>query len=170
MRHLFLLRHAEAHPARLGEDDHERTLTEGGRRAAAAAGDALARAPLRPSRALVSSARRARATLDEVLARLGSELPVEVERELYAADEDALLERLRLLDPSDPAVLLVGHNPALGGLARRLAGGGEPGELARLHAGFPAGALALLRFEAGSWRQVCPGRGRLLLFAPAAGD
>jgi phosphohistidine phosphatase len=169
MRHLFLLRHAEAHPARLGEDDHERTLTDGGRRAAALAGDALARAPLRPSRALVSSARRARETLDEVLARLGAELAVEVEQELYAADEDALLERVRRIEPADPAVLLVGHNPALGGLARRLAGGGEPGELARLRGGFPAGALALLRFAPGGWREVGPGRGHLLVFSAAGG-
>jgi phosphohistidine phosphatase len=69
---------------------------------------------------------------------------VQVEAELYGADEVNLLQRLhRLPDPAD-SVLLVGHNPGLQDLAVALAGGGDAETLARIRAKMPTGALATL--------------------------
>jgi phosphohistidine phosphatase SixA len=68
---------------------------------------------------LCSSARRARATLDLVAAS-GE---IQIERGLYGASADQLLERLRRVPDEVDAVMLIGHNPAILDLAVGLVGG-----------------------------------------------
>ena len=66
---------------------------------------------------LCSSARRARETV-EFLDPPGE---VQVEREIYGASADQLLERLRGLSSDIEVAMLVGHNPAIQELAIALA-------------------------------------------------
>jgi phosphohistidine phosphatase len=83
---------------------------------------------------------------------------VSFEEELYAADADRLLERLRLVPADVESVLLVGHNPGLQDLALDLASAGD--QLDELRRKLPTGALATLAFE-GSWHELGPGQARL---------
>ena len=94
-----------------------------------------------------SPARRTRETLEFVAEALPTSRTVE--QELYGADEEDLLLRLRKLPATVTAVLLIGHNPALQGLAVALGAGGEPEALARLRAKMPTGALAGRQCNAG---------------------
>jgi phosphohistidine phosphatase len=159
MRRLLLVRHAHA---AAGPDDHERPLDARGRREAAWLAEVVSRLAEPPSLVLSSTARRARETCEELRAALGT-ARVSVERGLYSATAEQLLERVSVEE--DAAVLVVGHNPAIEELARALAGRGEPDALGRLREKFPPGSLAVLAFALARWSDLEPGTGSLEEFA-----
>jgi phosphohistidine phosphatase len=155
-KRLLLLRHAKSSWDETGLADHDRPLAPRGRQAAKLMAGHL-RDGISPSLVLCSSARRTRDTLR--LLGLGGE--VRIERELYGASEDELLDRLRRVPDTVESVMLVAHNPAIQELALRLAGGGA--KLADVQRKFPTGALATLTF-ADRWRELRPGCAELAGF------
>lgn len=73
------------------------------------------------------------------------------ERGLYDASDATMLQRLRAVRDEVGSVMLVGHNPGSGDLARLLAGSGS--RLPALREKFPTGALASLELD-GSWSDL----------------
>jgi len=168
MRTLYLLRHGEALPRRTDGSDHDRELAAVGRRDSERAGARIAALPDPPTLLLCSSARRAVETLDALRPALAGPAEVRCERELYMAGGDRILERVSEVDDRHAAVLVVAHNPGIGTIAHALARPSADADYTRLQRGFPAGALAVLRFDVGRWLDVVPGRGRLVeLTTPA---
>jgi len=116
LRRLVLLRHGHADSH---SDDFERELTREGRLAAEAAGAALATSTFKPDVVLASPAPRALVTAEIVARACEFGRNISTDRELYLATEHQYMNALRALG-SEVQVLLVGHNPGLSGLARRL--------------------------------------------------
>jgi phosphohistidine phosphatase len=165
-RTILLLRHAKSAWGNVGQDDHDRPLNRRGERAARAMAGHLATSGPRPDLILCSTAARTRQTLAPLLEALGAPAPpISLERELYLASEDALLERLRTLPEEVRTVLLIGHNDGIGYLAGSLAGRGPAGALSDLRDKYPTGALTTLRLPRGSWTDLGPGTCELLAFA-----
>jgi len=117
LRQLILMRHGHAEELR---DDFARRLTEVGRSAARRAGQALAAAHFSPQRILSSSAPRAFETAELVADCCGYGAELQAEPALYLAEEGPYLNALRSLPDPLTRVLLVGHNPTLSALARKL--------------------------------------------------
>lgn len=163
MLRLLLLRHAKAAPSASG-GDHERPLTARGRADAARLGVFLADKRRAPQAAVHSGAARTAETLEIVRAKLTQQIAVSAEPRLYGAGDAAFLDVLRALPKEAASVLVVGHNPTLGDIAVRLTGDGEERDLAKMRAGFPTAGLAILDFEAGRWRDIDEGSGRLVRF------
>ncbi|WP_316977379.1 SixA phosphatase family protein [Shumkonia mesophila] len=164
MKTIYLLRHAKSTAKDAPLADIDRPLSERGEADAKAMADYLAQAGIAPALVLCSSARRARDTLDGVLPGLGRKPVPILEDGLYHADASGLLRRLSEVDDAIPSVMLVGHNPAMEDLARKLADGGDPVALERLTAKFPTGALAVLETDAAAWRDIKSGRALLTAF------
>jgi len=156
MRILYLLRHGEADAKPFGGNDHERPLAPAGRRDAKRVGAHVARNPIPPSLLLCSSALRAVETLRVVRSCLPGPAEWLCERDLYLADSDQILRRICEVDGRHTAVLLVGHNPGIGRLAHDLVRPAAGGDAERLRREFPAGALAVLRFDVDLWFDVAP--------------
>ncbi len=154
-KHLLLLRHAKSSWDDPALADHDRPLAARGRKASKLIGAHLRREQIEISLVLCSSARRARETL-ELVAPSGE---VRIERELYGASADELLERLHRVPDEVAEVMLIGHNPAFQDLAVALVGAGS--ELASRK--FPTGALATLMFT-GPWRALEHGHAELAAF------
>jgi phosphohistidine phosphatase len=155
MKRLILLRHAKTEPRAESGEDFDRALTDAGRRAAAAAGEALARAGLIAEVALVSAAVRTRQTFELVAPSL-PDIRLEARRDLYEASSATLRQAAESADAG--TVLLVGHNPGIGALARELgeactAIGVE--DRSYLAEGFPTAAAAAFEFAEG--RIACLG-------------
>lgn len=146
-KHLLLLRHAKSSWDDPTLDDHERPLAPRGRKAARLIAAHLRDNHVQVSLVLCSSAQRARDTL-ELVQPPGQVL---IERGLYDASAQQLLERLREVPDEHDAVMLVGHNPAIEDLAGALTG--DAAELAGQK--FPTGALATLTFS-GPWAGLAP--------------
>ena len=150
-RTLVVLRHAKAEPAQGGSDEI-RPLALTGRRQASSVGRHLQDAGLLPEVVLVSTALRTRQTWE--LARAGLreiEPEVDLRDEFYAASAGDLLEAVRGVDARVRTLLVVGHEPAVSGLAAYLAGdGSDSSAVAQVRAGVPTASLSVLRAE-GPW-------------------
>ena len=153
MRTLFLLRHAKSSWAESGPD-HDRPLAPRGSRAARAIADHLTSAGIRPALILCSTAVRTRQTLEALRPALEDRSVVHVERELYGADADEILERLHGVDADVASVMVIAHNPGLQDLAIELAGDGDHTAVGQLHAKFPTAALATLDLGATDWAHL----------------
>jgi len=147
VKRLWILRHAKSSWDYPGLADHDRPLASRGRKAAKRIARWADANDVRPDLVLCSTAVRAQSTLDLVRPGLGG--PEErVERGLYHAAVDDVLELVAATDDGVAGVLLIGHNPALHELAAVLA---PPGPDA-----FPTGALAEIRLGIDRWEELEP--------------
>lgn len=165
MKLVALLRHAKSAWSQPGLDDHDRPLSHRGERSAEAMAEHIVRNAPRPDLILCSTAVRTRQTLAPLVHRLTVPAPpIALERGLYLASADTLLDRLRALDEDTGTVLLIGHNEGIGELAETLAGSGKTADLTALRTKYPTGALAILRAPAARWSDLAPRSAELLSF------
>ena len=165
MRELMLLRHAKSSWDDPGLGDAERPLSPRGERAAKAMGRTMAEGDLVPDHVLCSPARRARETWSLVSAGLSQAVKTDIVPALYDfGDGGALLDVIRAYAGPARRLLLVGHNPSMEGLARRLATRGDRKLLARLAEKYPTGALAVIAFQDADWSETGSGQGTLTRF------
>ncbi len=137
MRELILLRHAHAEPAAAGQADLDRPLSPEGLAEAEAAGRWLRERGLVPDQEQCSPARRARETLEAVLAAVGY-VDQRLEPAIYEATSGtlaALADQHREVE----RLLLVGHNPGFEQLAA-LMHSGQSGD----YRGMPPAGIVVL--------------------------
>ncbi len=161
MLDLLLLRHAKSDWDDPALEDRDRPLNRRGQRLAALMGDYIGGAGLVPDYALVSTAQRTRETWAADQRRwTGNRHP---------RPTSSRSSIWRCHPASWPAsgrprrgpqrLLVLGHNPGLERLARRLTGAGsDAAAAAALHGKFPTAALAWLQFDASDWSQIREGR------------
>lgn len=147
---LILLRHSKSDWSG-NEADTERPLAERGRRQAPQAGQWLATHVARIDMAVVSTAKRARATWELVSAELVDPPETRYDNDPYAASVGELLDIVRRLDEELDTVALVGHNPELEDLAETLTGDWTA---------LPTSALAVIELD-GPWASAGRARGLL---------
>ncbi len=156
MKRLILLRHAKAEAAGHGED-HARDLAPRGAMDAAWAGASIASAGWDPDLALVSDARRTRATFDALAQHLAEVPRHRLEARLYEASPDDILAVIAATGPEVACLLVVGHNPGVAQTALRLARGGDADAVARLGRGFPTATIAAFSLPTERWEDVAAG-------------
>lgn len=148
---LLLLRHAEAAAVAPGRHDTERPLTDDGLRQASAVGEALRIAGHEPDLVISSSALRTQQTAEA----LELDAPVQVERRVYNAGSDTILEVLHEVVDEPDTVLVVGHAPGIPALVHDLADPdtSEAAAVAAIDAGYPTATLCRLEFN-GPWAEL----------------
>ena len=165
MKKVILLRHAKSSWEDPQLDDHDRPLNGRGKAAAPVIAEWLTERSHKPDLVLCSSSTRTKQTVSG-MRRVMSDLPEpEVERELYHASPAALRERLSNLPEDCDTVLLVGHQPGLGALTRKLANGAETRRCKRAYEHFPTGAAAVLEVDVDDWSEVEFSSARFVDFA-----
>ena len=117
---LILIRHAKAVDRLEAEDDFERGLTERGRSDASLCGETLAAMVDRVDLALVSPSRRTLQTWTKIKPAF-AEVPVEDPMALYHASTDMLMRAAKDALARADTVMMIGHNPGIGGFAQGLA-------------------------------------------------
>jgi phosphohistidine phosphatase len=147
MKHLLLLRHAEAEAAAPGASDNDRPLTEHGRLEAMDAAQCISRTHLQIDAVLASSARRTRETAAIVVSRLNLSVAIVHESSLYLATADTLLRAINACHAPTQTLLLVAHNPGVSELAHQLSGGERVSALR-------TGGLCQLTFRQADWRDL----------------
>lgn len=161
-RRLILMRHAKAES--FASEDHERVLTDRGRRDAVEAGSWLAGRDDAPDHVMVSTAARTRGTWDAVAAGSRAEATVDAEAALYTAEPETALEILRGAPADARSLMLIGHNPTVAYLVHLLdSGDGDPEAFRRLAEGYPTAAVTVLEVE-GEWADLTEGGARILAF------
>ncbi len=157
-RRLILLRHAKsAWPE--GVPDHERPLSDRGRKSALVIGGYMKREKLLPDLALVSPARRAQETWTLVREVLSGGI---VEREtpgIYEVPAGTLLTAIQSVEPGIRTLLMIGHNPGMEDLASMLATEGDVDAISRMTEKFPTAGLAVIDFDIEGWDSTGTGSG-----------
>jgi phosphohistidine phosphatase len=162
-RRLYVLRHAKSSWDDHSASDHERPLSDRGRRAVRVIAAYMEAKRIEPELVLCSTARRTRETLEG----LGLGSTVMIEHRLYGASCDDLVERLRVAPAGLGSVMLVGHNPAMQMLVLRLAGGERSGRgdaaegLEEIRRKLPTGALVTLETK-DEWAELDLGSAELV--------
>ena len=151
-RTLLVLRHAKA----LANDDGgdaARALAPGGERDAERVGLWLHEEGLIPDHVVCSPARRAAETAAHVCRGVGFGADrIRQDARIYEAALDTLVSVLRDTPPEARCMLLVGHNPGLGGLIAALTG---------LPAALNPADMAVIGY-AGDWANIGRGKGTVL--------
>ena len=161
MKQLLLLRHAKSSWDDPALADFDRPLAPRGLKAAPRMGRELAKRDWLPDLALVSPALRTRETWRLVSAELPARVPVEFAEGLFEATAGDILAEVQQAMASAGCVLVLGHNPGLEDLARRLSGPrSDAGALRKLDEKFPTGALARFVVDDG-WADLAFGIARL---------
>lgn len=145
MKTLLVQRHAKSSWKHPEVSDHDRPLNKRGRRDAPRMGRFVAAQGLRPDVIVASTARRARRTAEDVARHAGCEGAVQLDRRLYLASPDEIIDVVRGVAGGARRVMVVGHNPGLEDLVARLAGRRET---------LPTAALAALRLSIRSWTEL----------------
>ncbi len=123
MKRLLVMRHAKSDWEAGVASDHARPLNARGRAAAPLMGRLLAALDEAPDLVLTSSAVRARTTA-ELAAEAGDwNAAIEVRDALYGAGPDGVVEEIMSAPETVGRLMVVGHQPTLGGLVARLTGG-----------------------------------------------
>jgi len=154
MKHLFLIRHAKAR--RDGTPDPQRPLRRRGQRQLAAMATPLQRLGAFAGDLHVSTATRAKQTLqglDAALPECRLAGCAHHHEALYTFDESMLRRWLKATDTDRDTLAIIGHNPALLDLARRLV---EPPP-ERL----PTAGMLHITLPSDTWRKLGKGRGTL---------
>ena len=166
MKRLYLLRHAKALPGDGGTEDFDRTLMLSGMQDGAAVARYIRKRDYEVDLILCSSSARTTQTAELVLQEIDA--PIEYRANLYLAEASRLVAAVRGALAAAAGLMIVGHNPGMEECAALLAR--EPvrrKERARheaLDEKFPTGALAILDFDVGRWRDVREKTGKLADF------
>jgi phosphohistidine phosphatase len=149
-RTLVLLRHAKAEQQNW-DNDHERELTARGRRDAAAAGRWLIEHGIGIDEVLCSTSERTQQTTEAVWSSGCPEGEVHLDRRIYLASPERLLEVIHEADEDADVLMVVGHAPGIPSLAELLCDGeGSVEGHRKMAEGFPTCAVAVLHY-AGPW-------------------
>jgi phosphohistidine phosphatase len=159
-KQLVIVRHAKSSWDDPSLADYDRPLAPRGRKAVKRLRDHLDNLNLAVDIVLCSSSQRTRQTLDGIRPALlrHSEPRIDIEPDLYGAEADHLLARLRQIDDPVRCVVLIGHNPGVADLTGVLVapddvGADQPGN-------FPTAAVAALSHR-GPWRELQQGSASL---------
>lgn len=153
-KHLYLLRHAEAAAKEARQDDKSRELTQSGMKDSLHMGAWFVEQKIHFDLLASSSALRAERTTELIAEGMKLEQPrILLEDVLYEASARQFLEYLINIEDGYDNVLVVGHNPAISYLAEYLTKA-DIGDMA-------AGSVAIITFEAGSWKAVSENTGQL---------
>lgn len=144
MKQLILLRHAKTEPFSDSGSDEHRNLTDRGHSDAQLMARQIRDLGIRPTGALVSTARRTRQTFSEVR-HIFPELPVTFSDKMYLADPEDIVRCIGTL-PGTDCLLVIGHNPGLHELSLQISdtSGHRNSEAAgHLRVNFPTAAAAI---------------------------
>lgn len=120
MKHLIILRHAKSNWSDLSLSDHDRPLNQRGKNAAPIMGKRLSMKPIQPQIVLCSTAARAQATANKVLAQISQKYEIQFLKSLYHAYPDNILDIISKISDNYQNIMIVGHNPGLTELANDL--------------------------------------------------
>ncbi len=164
MLRLMLLRHAKSSWSDAKLSDRARPLTGRGKKAAKAMGEYLSKEGLVPELILASPAERAQQTLQLVQPSLNVERVETVDRLYDFGDGEALLDVIHTHGGSAKSLMLIGHNPAIEGLAEMLVGSGDKSLREDMTSKYPTAGLAVIDFKGKGWDKISAGTGKLVRF------
>ncbi len=157
MKTLYLVRHAKSSWKYPNLDDFERPLNKRGRKNAPFMGKILKKLKVTPDLVISSPANRAAMTARIISATINYPLENIVYSEaIYEFSEDALIRVINKIDDSVNSSMVVGHNPAINGLANYI--GDQP------ISNIPTCGICCVDLDISSWFNIGKNCGKISFF------
>jgi phosphohistidine phosphatase len=145
MRSLLVLRHAKSDWHDPDLDDRDRPLNKRGTKDAGRMGLLIKEENLQPDLIITSTARRARQTVEGLVAASEYQGFVLTEANFYLAAPAAFITVLRAMTHDPQRVMVVGHNPGLEKLVESLSGASTT---------MPTATLVAIDLPLSAWREL----------------
>jgi phosphohistidine phosphatase len=157
MKTIYLVRHAKSSWKFPSLDDFERPLNKRGRKNVPFMGKILKKLKVTPDLVISSPANRAAMTARIIAAAINYPLENIVYSEaIYEFSEDALIRVINQIDDSVNSSMVVGHNPAINGLANYI--GDQP------ISNIPTCGVYCVDLDISSWAKIYEHCGKLKFF------
>ncbi len=154
MKYILLLRHAKSSHDDSSQKDYDRPLAKQGKKDAPRVGQFIQSIEYQPGIIISSPAKRAEQTTRLFMegANLHENI-VQWNEDLYYGSSQDYLESIQNAQTPTDVIMLVGHNPKLEDIARRLCGNGS--------VRMPTAGLACFEQPANEWDQIREGMASL---------
>jgi phosphohistidine phosphatase len=147
MKTLYLVRHAKSSWKYPNLDDFERPLNKRGRKNAPFMGKVLKKLKVAPDLVISSPANRAATTARIIAAAINYPLEsIRYSEAIYEFSENALIHVVNQIDDTVNKAMVVGHNPAINGLANYI--GDQP------ISNIPTCGVFCVELDISSWTKV----------------
>ena len=157
MKTLYLVRHAKSSWKNPNLDDFERPLNKRGRKNAPFMGKILKKLKVAPDLVISSPANRAATTARIIAAAINYPLEnIRYSEAIYEFSENALFHVVKHIDDTVNKAMVVGHNPAINGLANYI--GDQP------IANIPTCGVFCVELDTSSWKKISEHCGKLKFF------
>lgn len=122
MKKLFVIRHAKSSWKDESLNDFDRPLNKRGKIDAPLMAKKLKKMGIKPDIILASPALRTKTTAQIIASELNSSKLIRYDDELYEADAQTLMNKIREIGSNHETIFLVGHNPGLSDFLNILVG------------------------------------------------
>jgi phosphohistidine phosphatase len=157
MKTLYLVRHAKSSWKYPNLDDFERPLNKRGRKNAPFMGKVLKKLKVAPDLVISSPANRAATTARIIAAAVNYPLEnIRYSEAIYDFSENALIHVVKQVDDTMNKAMVVGHNPAINGLANYI--GDQP------ISNIPTCGVFCVELNIPSWAKISDHCGKLKFF------
>lgn len=157
MKTLYLVRHAKSSWKYPNLDDFERPLNKRGRKSAPIMGKILKKLKVTPDLVISSPANRAAMTARIIAASINYPLEnIRYSEAIYEFSENTLIHVVKQIDDAVNKAMVVGHNPAINGLADYI--GDQP------IGNIPTCGAICVELDISSWAKINEHCGKLKFF------
>jgi len=156
MKYLYIIRHAKSEASTNEINDHDRRLTNKGIERANNLNSWLKNKNPNIEVLFTSSSIRTLQTADIICNGIISPIKKIVDKKLYAASEENLIDYISFLDENLTTIGIVGHQPGLQELAFTLVGSYAEGYDKVLNSNFSTSNAILILLNIKRWDQISP--------------
>ncbi len=157
MKQLYIIRHAKSSWDNPDLKDHDRPLNKRGNRDAPMMAKVLRKKGALPDLILSSSAKRALDFAKIIAEETGyKKSKIEFNKEIYMADEDAMLNIIRSVRDNYNMIFMIGHNPDLTSFANSLSDCNIDN--------IPTSGVVQIEFNTNTWKDIEFGKGIFVSF------
>ncbi|EMF90671.1 SixA phosphatase family protein [Leptospira santarosai] len=165
MKQIHLIRHSKSDWETGFKSDHERPLSEKGKKNARSLRKYLEKIEFKIDLFLVSSSKRTVDTYRIITKGRDPSFETKVTEKLYESDSEDILTMIRELNLKFKDVALLGHNPGIEEIANRLIRGNEDLSLSEsVFFKFPTSGFLSIQIETKSWEELGNVPGKIIRF------
>lgn len=154
MLELYVMRHAKSSWDNSDLNDHDRPLSNRGKRNAKTICEFFVKKKIYFDLILVSSSKRTKKTLKILLNKIDKPKKIITSKKLYLAHENDILKKIRTIDKHYKKILLINHEPAVRNLSLVLSKNTNNHNYKLMNYKFPTAAYAKIIFNLKDWSLV----------------
>lgn len=154
MLELYVMRHAKSSWDNLQLPDHDRPLSDRGKRNAKKICEFFVKKQIKFDLVLVSSSIRTKKTLKILQKKLEKPKKIITSKSLYLANENKIALKIKKIKKDYKKVLLINHEPSVTNLVNYLVKNKENSLFKLMNYKFPTAAFAKIVFDLDNWSKI----------------